>query len=592
MPFDTPQDAEDAFYDALESGDADAMGQVWESSAEIACLLPMTPLIRGPEVLEMWRSMFAQGAAFDIQVRHLSWVEGGELALHLIEERIAVPPDPAGRRPDQPVPPVYGSNLFRRGPTAGAWWCTRTPRCHRHLGPRHRVPPAPEIQGAGPAAVSEPPRIRLQSLGCRLNEAELEAWAEGFRRLGLQIAGDGEPADLVVINTCAVTQEAARKSRQMLRRGRRLNPQARLVASGCLVTLELDSLARTAGPDLVVTNPDKDRLVEIAAATLDLPVIPEPIADPPSETLFERGRQRAFVKVQDGCRHRCTFCVTTLARGEERSRPIGEVVEQVNRLADSGIREVVLTGVHLGGYGSDLGTDPPSDLADLIRALLADTAVPRIRLGSLEPWDLPDGFWELFADPRLMPHLHLPMQSGSDGVLRRMGRRCKTAELARLAAAGRLRGPRAQRQHRHHRRLSRRDGVRLGGDPRIRRGRGIPARSTPSPTPRVPAPAPPACLDGWTPPPSSAAAGNSRGSRIGCGARCWRPRSAPGSRCCGSGPPAPRNQGSCSATRRTTCRCVSSPTRVHLPSGKSWEVEILGLTPDGEALGARRAVHR
>jgi ketosteroid isomerase-like protein len=119
MPFDTPQDAEDAFYDALESGDANAMAHVWESSTDIACLLPMTPLIRGPEVLEMWRSMFAQGAAFDIQVRHLSWVEGGELALHLIEERIAVPPDPTGGRPGQPVPPVYGSNLFRRG--ADGW---------------------------------------------------------------------------------------------------------------------------------------------------------------------------------------------------------------------------------------------------------------------------------------------------------------------------------------------------------------------------------------------------------------------------------------------------------------------------------------
>ena len=289
--------------------------------------------------------------------------------------------------------------------------------------------------------MSEPPRVRLQSLGCRLNEAELEVWAEGFRRLGLRIAADGEPADLVVINTCAVTQEAARKSRQMLRRGQRLDRQARLVASGCLATLEPDSLARAAGPDLVVANRDKDRLVEIVVAALDLPVIPKPATEPPSKTLFGRGRQRAFVKVQDGCRHHCTFCVTTLARGEERSRPIGEVVEQANRLVDSGIREVVLTGVHLGGYGSDLGTGPPSDLADLIRALLADTVVPRIRLGSLEPWDLPDGFWELFAEPRLMPHLHLPMQSGSDGVLRRMGRRCKTAELARLAAVGRAAVP-------------------------------------------------------------------------------------------------------------------------------------------------------
>ena len=439
--------------------------------------------------------------------------------------------------------------------------------------------------------MSEPPRIRLQSLGCRLNEAELEAWAEGFRRLGLQIAGDGEPADLVVINTCAVTQEAARKSRQMLRRGRRLNPQARLVASGCLVTLELDSLARTAGPDLVVTNPDKDRLVEIAAATLDLPVIPEPIADPPSETLFERGRQRAFVKVQDGCRHQCTFCITTLARGEERSRPIGEVVEQVNRLADSGIREVVLTGVHLGGYGSDLGTDPPSDLADLIRALLADTAVPRIRLGSLEPWDLPDGFWELFADPRLMPHLHLPMQSGSDGVLRRMGRRCKTAELARLAAAGRSAVP----------------GLNVSTDIIV----GFPGETESdwaetlafveavgfgqvhafpySPRPGTRAAGMPGRVD--------AATQQRRGrelarladrlrrqvleAQVGTRVQVLRERA-----------PSSAESGELFGYTPNYLPVRIEPDPGAPAIGEILEVEILGLTPDGEALGARRAVHR
>ncbi|MGE5154277.1 MAG: MiaB/RimO family radical SAM methylthiotransferase [Bdellovibrio bacteriovorus] len=287
--------------------------------------------------------------------------------------------------------------------------------------------------------MSDPPRVRLHSLGCRLNEAELEAWARGFRRLGLRVAAEGEPADLVVVNTCAVTQEAARKSRQMLRRSRRLDPQARLVVSGCLSTLEPGSLG--GGPDLVVGNQDKDRLVEIAATSLDLPAVPLQDALAPSETLFARGRQRAFVKVQDGCRHRCTFCITTLARGDERSRPIAEVVGLVNRLTDSGIQEILLTGVHLGGYGSDLGGDPAGGLADLIRALLAETAMPRIRLGSLEPWDLPSGFWGLFADSRLMPHLHLPMQSGSERVLRRMGRRCRPAQLARLAAEGRAAVP-------------------------------------------------------------------------------------------------------------------------------------------------------
>src|SRR5690606_32058221 len=125
---------------------------------------------------------------------------------------------------------------------------------------------------------------------------------------------------------------------------------------------------------------------------------------------------RAFVKVQDGCRNRCTFCIVTVARGEERSRPIDELVDELEHLHRLGYQEAVLTGVHLGGYGSDLGTD----LFELVRALLARTAIPRLRLSSLEPWDLPAHFWRLWDDPRLMPHLHLPLQAGSDAVLRRM----------------------------------------------------------------------------------------------------------------------------------------------------------------------------
>lgn len=281
------------------------------------------------------------------------------------------------------------------------------------------------------------PRVLLKSLGCRLNEAELEDWAAGFRARGFALASDDEPADLVVVNTCAVTQEATRKSRQLLRRAHRRNPRARLVVSGCLAALEAADLAREPGVDLLVDNRDKDRLVALAAAALDLPALPELAAAGLDHPLFARGRQRAFVKVQDGCRHACTFCVTTIARGPERSRPRPEVIEVIRRLVADGVREVLLTGVHLGGYGREAG----SDLATLVRAVLAETGVPRLRLGSLEPWDLPGDWWDLFADPRLMPHLHLPMQSGSEAVLGRMARRCKGAEFARLAALGRAAVP-------------------------------------------------------------------------------------------------------------------------------------------------------
>jgi len=276
-------------------------------------------------------------------------------------------------------------------------------------------------------------RVKLQALGCRLNEAELQTWARQFQQQGHRVTADPEAADLVVINTCAVTAEAVRKSRKLLRRARRANPQARLVVSGCFASLAGDTLAREQDIDLLVPNRDKDHLVTIAAHELDLDAMAQGAMQEATNPLFTRGRQRAFVKVQDGCRYRCAFCIVTLARGPERSRPIAEVVAEINRLGAEGIKEIVLTGVHLGGYGSDLG----SDLSALLRAVLADTDLPRVRLGSLEPWDLPEAFWGLFRNPRLMPHLHLPLQSGSDTVLRRMARRCGTQDFARLIQAAR-----------------------------------------------------------------------------------------------------------------------------------------------------------
>ena len=241
----------------------------------------------------------------------------------------------------------------------------------------------------------------------------------------------------MVINTCAVTGESVRKSRQLIRRAHRGNPRAKLVVSGCYASLSPDNLAAELGVDLVVPNPEKDRLISIAAERLDLPVMPEAATEPGENALLARSRHRAFIKVQDGCRYRCAFCIVTKARGDERSRAVADVVEEVNRIHAGGIQEVVLAGVHLGGYGSDIG----SELRTLITAVLAETAIPRVRLGSLEPWELPEGFWGLFDNPRLMPHLHLPIQSGADSVLRRMSRRCRTAEFRDLVEQARARRP-------------------------------------------------------------------------------------------------------------------------------------------------------
>ena len=279
--------------------------------------------------------------------------------------------------------------------------------------------------------------VYLKALGCRLNEAELERWSRDFQIRGYCIDNHPDTADVVVINTCAVTGEAVRKSRQLIRRSQRHNPLAKLVVSGCYPSLTSSEPLDIEGIDLVVANKDKDRLAELVTQRLEVHSMPLMAARPASAALFERGRSRAFIKVQDGCRYRCTFCVVTLARGDERSRPVPEIIEEINTLTAHGIKEAVLTGVHVGGYGSDTG----SDLQTLIRAILDHTDLPRLRLASVEPWDLPPRFFELFANPRLMPHLHLPLQSGCDSVLRRMARRCKTNDYERLVREARTEMP-------------------------------------------------------------------------------------------------------------------------------------------------------
>ena len=269
--------------------------------------------------------------------------------------------------------------------------------------------------------------VYLATLGCRLNEAENATWRRELDGRGHRVVGDANAAHVVVVNTCAVTAEAARKSRKLASALHRQAPSARLVMTGCYASLEPARAAAAAGVDLVVDNADKAELVARIEAELETPDMPA-LAREPESVAYAEGRTRAFVKVQDGCRNRCTFCIVTVARGEERSREISDVVSEVGELVRRGRREVVLTGVHLGGYGSEIGTD----LVALTRAVLADTDVERLRLSSLEPWDLPDDFYRLWDHPRLMPHLHLPLQSGCDATLKRMARRCPTGRYQAL----------------------------------------------------------------------------------------------------------------------------------------------------------------
>lgn len=277
-------------------------------------------------------------------------------------------------------------------------------------------------------------KIHLKALGCRLNEAELEQWSNQFAGEGHQVVREPSEADVVVLNTCAVTTEATKKSRKLMNRLHRENPQSKLVVSGCYATLEEKDVAARLGVDLVVNNQDKELLPKKVMEAFSANTMPLIAMDPGESSLFQRGKQRAFIKIQDGCRYRCTYCIVTVARGEERSRLLGDIVKEVNNLHQQGVQEIVLTGVHVGGYGSDNG----SSLYKLVKALLEDTDMPRIRFASVEPWDLPDTFFTLFENKRLMPHMHLPLQSGADSVLRRMSRRCKIADFTNLVQQARL----------------------------------------------------------------------------------------------------------------------------------------------------------
>ena len=270
--------------------------------------------------------------------------------------------------------------------------------------------------------------VYLTSIGCRLNEAETATWSRHFQMAGHRVVTRPDEAHVIVFNTCAVTSEAARKSRQFVKRLHRQGPQAKLVVTGCYASLAPQKIADLMGVDLVVANADKDQLAEIVGSAFLPGVMPGLATEPGAAYVYPGSRTRAFVKVQDGCRNHCTFCIVTVARGAERSRTIAEIVEEINALSLAGYQEAVLTGVHLGGYGADLG----ESLFSLVQAILQNTDIPRLRLSSLEPWDLPPHFFELWESPRLMPHLHLPLQSGSNRILRRMARHYTTEIYAQL----------------------------------------------------------------------------------------------------------------------------------------------------------------
>jgi threonylcarbamoyladenosine tRNA methylthiotransferase MtaB len=270
-------------------------------------------------------------------------------------------------------------------------------------------------------------KVFLDMVGCRLNQSELENYARQFRMAGHSLVSKPELADMIVLNTCTVTAAAASDSRQKIRQAGR-SGASQVIVTGCWSSLHEAEAASFPGVTRLIGNMEKDDLVP---TVLDLPAVDFASRSIKREPIpGARQRSRAFIKVQDGCDNHCTYCITTLARGVGRSRKIPEILADVRSAQQGGAKEIVLTGVHLGSWGYDF--EPHSSLLELVKALLSETEIPRIHLSSIEPWDISPGFFQLWRDPRLCRHLHLPLQSGSRATLKRMGRKITPQAYANI----------------------------------------------------------------------------------------------------------------------------------------------------------------
>ena len=295
-------------------------------------------------------------------------------------------------------------------------------------------------------------KAALHNLGCKVNSYETEAMQQLLENAGYEIVPFAEGADVYIINTCSVTNIADRKSRQMLHRAKKMNPEAVVVAAGCYVQAAGEELKKDEAVDLVVGNNKKTDLVSILEDYFAQRKKPEEDTaysqnDAPDETLetiidigdtreYENlsidrisDHTRAFIKVQDGCNQFCSYCIIPYTRGRVRSRRPDEVVEEVKRLTISGYQEIVLTGIHLSSYGMDFPEEERLTLLDLIKSIHEVEGLKRIRLGSLEPRIVTEEFAsELAGLHKICPHFHLSLQSGSDDTLKRMNRHYTTED--------------------------------------------------------------------------------------------------------------------------------------------------------------------
>ena len=300
----------------------------------------------------------------------------------------------------------------------------------------------PPARPAGPDR-EEQVTVSIVTQGCKLNQSDSQGLARQFAAAGYRMVDPDSQPRVVVVNTCTVTRAADAKARQALRAAKRANPNALVVAAGCYAEGSPDVLNNLEAVSLVVGNSRKWELVSLVTSALgdETPgFAPLPIADgnqasfpdtpalAPLPTLFPlAGRTRAMIKIQEGCDQVCAYCIVPKVRGRERSIPPADLIAQIKECQDRGVQEVVLTGTQLGSYGFDL---PDASLRSLLAGILAETTAPRVRVSSVQPQEFSPELMDLWQDERLCPHFHIPLQSGSDPVLKAMRRRYTTSEFA------------------------------------------------------------------------------------------------------------------------------------------------------------------
>ncbi len=275
-------------------------------------------------------------------------------------------------------------------------------------------------------------KIYLDTLGCKLNQAETELLTHKFRETGHIVVATINDADIYILNTCTVTHTADSKSRQLLRKIGRFNPDVILVATGCYAQREPEILAQIKGVN-VIGNDDKLNLPYILEerGLLRKSIQPEPFG---FEEKMPESRTRSFIKIQDGCSYFCSYCIVPLVRGKEKSLPADEVLKQIKNRVFSGVKEIVLTGTEIGSYNNS-----GINLQQLLHWILSETGITRLRLSSLQPDEISSGLLDLWNDNRLCHHFHISLQSGSDSVLSRMNRQYNAADYRKAVSLIRAR---------------------------------------------------------------------------------------------------------------------------------------------------------